>query len=58
MSLHNDLRKATTGGDYTAVDVADWLAEQQNSAAAAGEKGRAGVIWSLLTAWSAKTAQD
>jgi len=58
MSFQNDLKKALSGGHYTAIDVADWLAEQQNLAAATGDKDQANVIWSLLKAWSAKTAQD
>lgn len=50
MGLVNDLRKEMVGGDYTAEDVADWLVEQQNAAASAGDKAKADVIWQLLAA--------
>lgn len=48
MSLQNDLQRAASGGDCTAIDVADWLMEQHNAASAASETKAAEVIWSLM----------
>lgn len=58
MGLANEMRKASVGGDYTAIDVADWLAEQQNAAARAGDAARATTVWALMKAWSVKVASD
>lgn len=58
MGLANEISKAAFGGKYTAIDVADWLAEQQNLAAKSGDSAKASLIWSLLKEWSKKTSQD
>ena len=58
MSLQNDLQRAANGGDYTAIDGADWLMEQHNAASAAGETKAAEVIWTLMKVWASKAAED
>jgi len=58
MGFANDIRKAVVGGDYTAEDVAGWLAEQHNAAAKSGDMGKAHIIWQLLKAWTSKANTD